>query len=110
MFSDRCLYIVILWNMKLGCKDDIMAEWHAYIAAEKEKQLEEIISAEHLKEEETRKFISNSFREGMLRTTGTDIDKLMPPVSRFGSGERDVKKRNIISKLQSFFERFYGAG
>ena len=75
-----------------------------------EKQLEEIISAEHLKEEETRKFISNSFRDGMLRTTGTDIDKLMPPVSRFGSGERDVKKRNIISKLQSFFERFYGAG
>ena len=90
--------------------DDIMAEWHAYIAAEKEKQLGEIISAEHLKEEETRKFISNSFRDGMLRTTGTDIDKLMPPVSRFGSGERDVKKRNIISKLQSFFERFYGAG
>ena len=88
---------------------DVMAEWHAYVAEEKAKQLDAIIEEEHLKPEETYKFVRNSFRDGDLKTTGTDIDKIMPPVSRFGSG-REEKKNTIIEKLKSFFERFFGIG
>ena len=38
----------------------------------------------------------------------TDIDSLMPPVSRFGGGNRAAKKQTIIEKLKAFFERFFG--
>lgn len=70
----------------------------------------EIIDSEKLKEAETRKFLENAFRDGEIRTTGTDIDKLMPPVSRFGGGGRAKKKQSVIDKLKAFFERFFGLG
>lgn len=88
--------------------DDVMAEWHSYIAAEKEKQLNEIIAEEKLKTDETKKFVDNAIADGEMRTTGTDIDKLMPPISRFGNTNREKKKQTIIEKLKAFFERFFG--
>lgn len=88
--------------------DDVMAEWHSYIAAEKEKQLNEIIAEEKLKSDETKKFVDNAIADGEMRTTGTDIDKLMPPISRFGNTNREKKKQTIIEKLKAFFERFFG--
>lgn len=88
---------------------DVMVEWREYVAKEKERQLNVIITEENLKPEETYKFIENSFRDGGIKTTGTDIDKIMPPVSRFGGG-REKKKQTIIEKLKAFFERFFGIG
>ena len=90
--------------------DDVMTEWRTYVAEEKERELTAIIEEEKLKPEETRKFIENAFRDGSVKTTGTDIDKIMPPVSRFGGGNREEKKQGIITKLLKFFERFFGIG
>ena len=91
--------------------DDVMAEWQGFVAAEREKELVQIIQEEKLKEPETRKFLENAFRDGEIKTTGTDIDKLMPPVSRFGGGgTRAKKKQGVIEKLQKFFEKFFGLG
>lgn len=89
---------------------DVMIEWRSYVAEEKEKQLVSIIKEENLKEEETRKFIDVAFRDGSVKTSGTAIDKLMPPMSRFGGGNRAEKKQSVIQKLQAFFERFFGIG
>ena len=91
--------------------DDVMAEWHSFVAEEREKELTQIIQDEKLKEPETRKFLENAFRDGEVKTTGTDIDKLMPPVSRFGGGgARAKKKQTVIEKLKGFFDRFFGIG
>ncbi len=87
--------------------DDVMDSWHAYVSEERERELIKIIQEEKLKETETRKFIENAFRDGEIKTTGTDIDKIMPPVSRFGGG-REAKKQTVIDKLKAFFERFFG--
>ena len=89
---------------------DVMAEWHDYVAKMREEELLKIIEEEKLKEVETRKFIENAFRDGEIKTIGTDIDKLMPPVSRFGNSNRSIKKQNVIDKLKLFFERFFGIG
>ena len=85
-------------------------DWHTFVAKQKEEDLGEIIQTEKLKPEETKRFLDNSFRDGTLKTTGTDIDKLMPPVSRFGGGggKRAAKKQGIIAKLASFFEKYLG--
>ena len=91
--------------------DDVMAEWHGFVAEQREKELAQIIQEEKLKEPETRKFLENAFRDGEVKTTGTDIDKLMPPVSRFGKGgARAQKKQAVIDKLKGFFERVFGIG
>ena len=90
--------------------DDIIAEWHDYVVAKREEDLENIIKEEKLKPKETRKFLENAFRDGEIKTAGTDIDKLMPPVSRFGGGKRAEKKQGVISKLKTFFEKYFGIG
>ena len=90
--------------------DDVMAEWQSFVSQQREKELAEIIQSENLKEPETRKFIENAFRDGEIKTTGTDIDSIMPPTSRFGGGKRAEKKQNIVEKLKRFFERFFGIG
>lgn len=82
----------------------------AFVAERKGEELETIIKEEKLKPDETRKFIEASMQAGEIRTVGTDIDKLMPPVSRFGGGNRAAKKQNIIERLKTFFEKFFGIG
>ena len=66
-----------------------------------------IINEENLKTDETHKFIDNAFSDEMLKTTGTDIDVIMPAVSRFGAGNRAEKKKRVIEKLQAYFEKFF---
>lgn len=82
-------------------------DWRKFLHERKEADISAIIEEEKLKPEETRRFIDNAFRDGMLKTTGTAIDKIMPPVSRFGGG-RAAKKQGIIEKLMIFFEKYLG--
>ena len=89
---------------------DVMLEWRTFVAEEKERQLAAIIKEENLKDGETRRFMDSAFRDGSVKTTGTDIDGLMPPISRFGGGNRADKKRTVIEKLRAFFDRFFGIG
>ena len=82
-------------------------DWRKFLHERKEADISAIIEEERLKPEETRRFIDNALRDGMLKTTGTAIDKIMPPVSRFGRG-RAEKKQGIIEKLMLFFEKYLG--
>ncbi len=90
--------------------DDIPTAWRAFVAQEREKELAQMIAEEKLREAETRRFLANAFRDGEVKTAGTEIDSLLPPVSRFGGGARTQKKQAVIQKLQAFFERFFGIG
>jgi len=82
-------------------------EWRKFLHEQKEEDMTKLIDEEKLKPEETRRYIDNALRDGMMKTTGTAIDKIMPPVSRFGGG-RAVKKQGIIEKLRKFFEKYLG--
>lgn len=82
-------------------------DWRKFVNEQRETDLAAIINDEKLKQEETRKYIRNSFRDGALKTTGTDIDKILPPISRF-SGGREKKKQGVIEKLKLFFEKYLG--
>ncbi len=87
--------------------DDIMIEWRDYVVEMREQELVIIIEQEKLKDNETRLFLENAFHEGEIKTVGTDIDKIMPPVSRFGGGNRAAKKKTVIDRLMAYFEKFY---
>ena len=54
--------------------------------------------------------MENAFRDGEIKTSGTDIDKFMPPISRFGGNGRSRKKQDVVDKLKTFFETYFGIG
>jgi len=87
---------------------NVDADWQKFVFEQKEIDLEEIIFQNKLKPAETRQFIDNSFRDGSLKTTGTDIDKIMPSLSRFGGGGRIQQKEKVIDLLKNFYEKYYG--
>ena len=93
---------------QINTSTDIQKDWREYIQKKKVEELESITKELKLKPEETKLFMENSFRDGALRTTGTDIDKILPPVSRFGGGNRSEVKKNVIQRLLDFFERYFG--
>jgi type I restriction enzyme R subunit len=92
----------------VNASTDVHKDWRSFVHEQKETDLATLISEEKLRLEETKRFIDNSFRDGTLKTTGTDIDKILPPVSRFGGGNRAAKKQSIIEKLMKFFEKYFG--
>ena len=83
-------------------------DWRKFLNESKEADIKAIIEEEKLKPDETRRFMDNAFRDGLLKTTGTAVDKIMPPVSRFASSGRAAKKQGIIEKLFKFFEKYLG--
>jgi type I restriction enzyme R subunit len=83
-------------------------EWQRYIETKRREELEEIIKQENLNRDETYKFMQNAFRNGYITTTGTDLAKVLPPISRFSpTGERSKKRESVLNKLTLFFERFF---
>lgn len=92
--------------------DDVLTEWKDFVHQQREKDLQQLIEEENLKRDETRKFIENCFREGEIKTVGTDIDNILPPMSRFGNGggKRLEKKQTVIDKLRGFFKKYFGIG
>ena len=60
-----------------------------------------------MKQDEAEKFFEGSQRDGVLKTTGTDLDQILPPLSRFGTVRQVVKDR-IIAALQILFDRYKG--
>jgi type I restriction system adenine methylase HsdM len=93
----------------INTSSDVNGDWQKFVQEQKEVDIQELIQEEKLKPEETKKLMENAFRDGVLKTTGTDVDKILPPVSRFGGGgSRDKKKQTVINKLRSFFEKYFG--
>lgn len=90
--------------------DDVLNEWNDFVAQQRENDLAALIQEEKLKPVETRSFLDIAFREGEVKTVGTDIDKIMPPVSRFGGGNRTKKKQTVIDKLKIYFDKYFGVG
>lgn len=91
---------------RINAQSEVDGDWKKFVDEQRENDLTIIINEEKLKTEETHKFIDNSFRDGVLKTTGTDIDAIMPAVSRFGGGNRTEKKKRVIDRLMVYFEKY----
>ena len=91
----------------VNIQTNVQKDWRKFVRERKEEDLGQLIEEESLKPEETRRYIENAFRDGALRTTGPDLDAIMPPVSWFGGGRVTLKQR-LIEKLGKFFEKYLG--
>lgn len=91
----------------INVSPSVCEDWQRYVSKQKESDLAELITSERLKPEEARKFIDNAFRDGTLKTIGTDLDKIMPPANPFDKRSRENKK-GIIDRIKAFFEKYIG--
>ena len=93
---------------RVNADTEVDKEWMKYVDEQREHDLVAIIKDEKLKEKETHLFIENSFHDGVLKTTGMDIDAIMPAVSRFGggTGNRTETKKRVIDRLMVYFEKY----
>lgn len=91
---------------RINAQTEVDGDWKKFVDEQRENDLVVIIGEEKLKMEETHKFIDNSFRDGVLKTAGTDIDVIMPAVSRFGGGNRAEKKKRVIDRLMAYYEKY----
>ncbi|MGH8959975.1 MAG: type I restriction endonuclease subunit R, EcoR124 family, partial [Jatrophihabitantaceae bacterium] len=88
---------------------DVDESWRAYVQAKRVEELDQIIAEENLKPAETRAFVDNAFRDGVIPSTGTAITKILPPASRFSAGNAHaLNKQTVLDKLAAFFDRFFG--
>lgn len=90
----------------VNAESDVRAEWKTFVNTEREADVSEIIEEEDLEPKETRRFMDNAFLASRLRMTGTQFDQLIPPLSRF-DGSRAKKKKTVIGRLKSFFEKYF---
>jgi type I restriction enzyme R subunit len=93
---------------RVNASTQIDQEWQEFVSESAERDLAALIADERLNDSETRTFIKHAFRDRVIKTTGTDIDAILPPVRRFGDGNRQERKQNIIAKLLKFFEKYFG--
>jgi type I restriction enzyme R subunit len=89
-------------------KDDVNDEWERFVKEQQHAEIERIIEEEHLRPEPTLDFVAQSFRNGEVKETGTDVAAILPPISPFAKGGvRAEKKRTVLTRLKDFFDRFF---
>ncbi|TLS68171.1 type I restriction endonuclease subunit R [Mariprofundus erugo] len=93
----------------LSASAKVDEEWLAFIEKRKREELDQIITEENLKPDETKKFVEDAFRDGGISSGGIAITNIMPPVSRFSrNNNHSEKKQTVLGKLTEFFERYFG--
>ncbi len=86
-------------------------EWRRFVRERRTAELDEIIAGEGLRPDATRTFMERAFADGAIRTTGTGITRVLPPVSRFSpDGGHGEQKQRVLQRLGAFFDRFFGLG
>ncbi len=92
---------------KMNANTRVDMDWVAYIRKQKDVDLKLIIETERLKPDATYRLMAYAFRDGILRTSGTEFDQILPPVSRFGGGRQKVKER-VSEHLKVYFDKYFG--
>ena len=91
---------------KLERNEDIIEAFYTYAKIEKEKEIDKLIEEENLKEK-SKKFIEKSINKGHVIQGGTELDEVLPSVTRRG-GAREAKKQSVLSKLKEIVKVFVG--
>ena len=95
---------------ELDASEDVSADWRAYVARERERELARIIAEEALDDAATRALMARAFAEGGVPEAGTAVAELLTRrPSRFApAGEYAAQKQRVWERLQAHYERFHG--
>ncbi|ONI42141.1 DEAD/DEAH box helicase [Candidatus Epulonipiscium fishelsonii] len=88
---------------------DIEKSWIQFFEAQKSYEVNTLIKEENLKVDETLNLVENIFKYGLLRTKGSNIDNILPRMSRFASNTNNArmqKKQLVTAKIHKLFEKY----
>ena len=100
--------LIMAFIDSLDQNSDVYSDFESFMNSKKKEELDKIISEENLNKEETYKFIERSFEQGRVETNGTEVSKVLPPMSMFTpNNDRQEKKNKVVDKLLEFFDKFF---
>lgn len=86
---------------------DIDEDWQEYVKVQKNIELDKIITEENLNKQETYNFIEKAFRNDFIQETGTELNKILPPISLFTKDNEKGRKRiKVLDKITAFFNKY----
>ncbi len=89
----------------------IDAEWSQHVKKEMNNELEQIITEEKLKREETFALMERAFEGNGIPEGGTEIGKTLPPMNPFDkSANREGKYNKVRDLLQTYFNKYKTIG
>ncbi len=97
-------------NNSIYDADSIYDSFNSFINEQRNVELEAIITKHNLKPVETHNFVNSCFQQKFLKTNGTEIDDLLPAMSRFSKDKSEnkiEKKQQVIIDLQAYFDKFF---
>lgn len=85
----------------------IQGEWKKFVARSMEEEIEEAVSEQNLKPQETRELISETFETGSVPDQGVSVGKIIKPVSRFAKGNPYGAKREAAAAfILAFYNKY----
>jgi type I restriction enzyme R subunit len=103
--------LILAFVASVSVTSDVQDDWHRFVAARREKELEEIIEYEGLVPDKTRAFVERAFRDGAIPRTGASVTEILQPTSRFSDdGGYSIRKQTVLDRLTAFFDRYFALG
>lgn len=102
--------LIEMFISRINVETDVESDWVKFVKEQEKIDLDYLIKDENLNKEETEKFIKNSFRDGYVKVLGTEIEKVLPPIRRFGGENKASRKQSIVDKILKFFNKYFGLG
>ncbi len=90
---------------KIIDKSSILDEFYNYAAKIRSQEAHELITSEGLNKDKARNYLSSSLKRGFASEYGTDLDALLPSMSKL-KPEYLIKKQTVFQKLSAFVEKF----
>ena len=88
---------------------DIDKSWKLYIEQERNRELEAIITTENLDPVAAQKYLAQAFSDGALQLAGPALTNMLPPKNMFTPEDlHGRQKASVLTKLQDYFDRFFG--
>ena len=92
----------------INANSDVYNDFNKFMNCKKIEELDKLIEEENLNKEKTYEYIKRSFERGGIETVGVEVVEILPPMSLFIDSKRKYKKKEmVITKLKSFFEKFF---
>jgi len=90
-------------------KSSIIEAFFAFARKELQKEAEELMKAENLNREATKRYLETSLKREYASENGTELNALLPKMSPLNS-QYLTKKQTVFQKIAAFVEKFKGVG
>ncbi|MEG2584627.1 MAG: type I restriction endonuclease subunit R, partial [Oscillospiraceae bacterium] len=90
-------------------KVSIIDSFFEYAQRRQKIEATELITEEHLNEEEAKRYITTSLRREFASENGTELNAILPKMSPLNPLYL-TKKQSVFQKIASFVEKFKGVG